>query len=262
MEINYPHYMPGHSSFVELMRGATRAIQIGAAVKPGEKVVISTDTNKIRIAEALAAATVAAGGEPIIVIITPPGAHGAQPPDPVVAACSKADVFFMPTSFSQTHTNARIEAIKNGARGTTMCDITEDVLCAGAVMGDFEACDQLGRKLGAVLAETTKMRIRTKAGTDIRGIVKDRPVQYETGLFRNPGDFAAFPNSEINISPVEGSAEGVIVADVRIMSVGVTRSAPVTIKVKDGLIQGMEGGAMSDDFTHILATFNDETAYN
>jgi len=259
--ITYPHYVPASSSFIELMKGATKAVQC-AGVKPGENVVISTDTNKMRIAEALAAATVVAGGIPIIVAIVPTGVHGAQLPEPVVAACRESDVFFMPTSYSQTHTDARIQAIKNGSRGATMCDVTEDALCTGAILGDFEECDRLGRKLGALLDNTTEMRIRTERGTDLKGIIKGRPVQYETGIFREPGRFGAFPDSEINISPIEGTAEGTIVADIRIMTVGVTRETPVTIRVKDGLIYAIEGGSQAEDFAAILKNLNDPTAYN
>ncbi|MEW6048891.1 MAG: leucyl aminopeptidase, partial [Bacillota bacterium] len=230
--ISYLHYVPGTSSYIEMMRGAMKVVSECAAVKPGEKVVISTDTNKLRIAEALAAATLAVGGVPVIVMITPPGVHGAQPPKPVVAACRESDVFFLPTTFSQTHTDARTEAIKRGARGATMCEVTEDALCVGAALGDFVDCDRRGRALGAILAKSREVRITTPAGTDIRGIVEGRPVQYETGLFREPGQFAAFPDSEINISPVEGTAEGVVVADVRVMSVGVTLFDPVKIVVR------------------------------
>ena len=52
--ISYLHYVPGSSSFIEMMRGAMRAMECAGA-KPGENVVISTDTNKLRIAEVLAA---------------------------------------------------------------------------------------------------------------------------------------------------------------------------------------------------------------
>ncbi len=259
--IAYLHYVPGSSRFIEMMRGAMRAMDC-AGVKPGENVVISTDTNKLRIAEALAAAAHAVGAVPTIVMITPPGAHGAQPPAPVVGACAKADVFFLPTTWSQTHTDARIEAIKNGARGATMCEVTEDCLCVGGIMADFEECDRVGRKLGAVLSETKMMRLTAEAGTDISGEVTGRPVQYETGLFREPGTFAALPNSEINISPIEGTAEGVIVADVRIMSVGVTRREPVKIIVRGGEVVDVKGGVMAEEFKELLESFQDQTAYN
>ncbi len=259
--IDYLHYVPAPSSFIEMMRGAMRAMDCAGA-QPGENVVISTDTNKMRIAEALAAAAHAVGAVPTIVVITPTGAHGAQLPAPVVAACRESDIFFLPSTFSQTHTDARIQAIQNGARGATMCEVTEDALCVGGILADFEACDRLGHALGALVSQAVELRITTPSGTDVRGVIRGRPVQYETGLFRQPGQFAALPNSEINISPVEGSAEGVAVVDVRIMSVGITRREPVTLVIRDGLVREVTGGALADDLARILAGFGDPTAYN
>lgn len=259
--IDYLHYVPGPSSFIEMMRGAMRAMDCAGA-QPGENVVISTDTNKMRIAEALAAAAHAVGAVPTIVVITPTGAHGAQLPAPVVAACRESDIFFLPSTFSQTHTDARIQAIQNGARGATMCEVTEDALCVGGILADFEACDRLGHALGALVGQASELRITTPRGTDVRGVIRGRPVQYETGLFRQPGQFAALPNSEINISPVEGTAEGVVVVDVRIMSVGITRREPVTLVIRDGLVREVTGGALADDLARILAGFGDPTAYN
>ena len=260
-KIAYPHYIPGSSSFIEMMRGALKAMQCGG-VKPGENVVILTDTNKIRVAEALAGAAVAVSAVPTIIINTPSGMHGRQPPPPAVAGCSRSDVFFLPTSFSTTHTDARILAMKNGARGCTMCDVTEDSLCVGGIMADYEECDRLGRRLGELMSRSKEIRVRTKSGTDIRGQITGRPVQYETGIFRNPGDFASLPNSEINISPIEGTTEGVAVADVRIMGVGITRYEPVTLIVGEGLLRDIQGGPMAEQLAGILADLKDETAYN
>jgi leucyl aminopeptidase (aminopeptidase T) len=259
--IAYMHYVPGSSSFVQMMRGAMRAMSCAGA-RPGENVVISTDTNKIRIAEALAAAAYAVGAVPTMVVIPPTGAHGAQLPAPVVGACREADIFFLPTTFSQTHTDARIQAIQRGARGATMCEVTEDALCVGGITADFEACDRFGRQLGALLDCAVEMRVTTERGSDFHGIIRGRPVQYETGLFRERGQFAALPNSEINISPIEGTAEGVAVVDVRIMSVGITRREPVTLVMKDGLVADVQGGPMAEDLARILADFGDPTAYN
>ena len=163
----------------------------------------------------VAAAAYAVGGIPTIVMFPPTGAHGRQVPKAVVGACARSDVFFLPTSWSMTHTDARIEAIKAGSRGTTMCEVTEDCLCTGGILGDYEENDRIARRLGEVLAKTKTIRMTSSGGTDMTGEVTDRPVQYETGLFREPGQFAALPNSEVNISPIEGTTEGVIVGDVR-----------------------------------------------
>lgn len=259
--IEYWHYMPGSSSTIQMTRGAMKCIDCGG-VKEDEIVLISTDTNKIRIAEALAGAVYAVGATPIIIMIPPLGVHGAQLPEPIVAAFKEADVFLQPTTWSQTHTRARIEAIKAGKRGSTLCEVTEDALCVGAINADYDECDRLGRKLGEALSQSEEIRITTPKGTDIKGYVKDRPVQYETGLFREPGQFAAFPNSEINISPLEGTAEGKIVSDISIMSVGITLYDNVTLTVKEGKVVDIEGGVAALQFRRLLESLNDEKAYN
>lgn len=260
--IEHFHYTPAPSSFIEMMPGAMKAMTQCAAVKPGENVVIACDTNKMRIAEALAAAAYAVGGIPTIAAFPPTMAHGAQVPKPVVGACARSDVFFLPTSWSMTHTDARIEAIQNGARGSTMCEVTEDCLCVGGIQGDYEENDRVARRIGAKLSEATKIRMTSPAGTDLEAKITDRPVQYETGLFREPGQFGALPNSEVNISPIEGTAEGVIVGNVRLMGYGIIRDEPVTIQVKGGRVTGVSGGNAADYLNETLKSFNDPTAYN
>jgi leucyl aminopeptidase (aminopeptidase T) len=247
-----------------MIRGAKKIIEQCAGVKEGENVVISTDSNKIRIAEVLAGITLSVGGIPTIVMIPSSiqGMHGAQLPEPVVAACRESDVFLLPSTWSQTHTDARIEALQNDARGATLCEVTEDCLCVGGILADFEECDRIGRRLGEHLSKTKEMRIRTEKGTDIKGDVTNRPVQYETGLFREPGQFAAIPDSEVNISPVEGTAEGTAVIDVRVMQVGITRNEPVTLKIEEGEIRKIQGGVAADMLKQILDATGDKSSYN
>ena len=260
--IEHFHYIPAPSSFIEMMPGAMKAMTQCAGVKPGENVVIACDTNKLRLAEALAAAAYAAGGMPTVVFFPPTGAHGAQVPKAVVGASACSDVLFMPTSWSMTHTDARIEAIKNGSRVCTMCEVTEDCLCAGGILGDFEENDRVGRKIGEVMAAGKTIRMTSVGGTDLTGETTGRPVQYETGLFREPGQFAALPNSELNISPIEGSTEGVIVGDVRLMGYGIISEEPVTIEVKSGEVANVSGGKAADYLRETLMAFNDRSAYN
>ena len=259
--IQYMHYMPGESLRVEMMQGAFKLCTQCANIKPGENVVISSDFNKLRIAECIAGAALALGAKPTIVMITPTGAHGAQLTKPAEDAVAASDVFFLPATYSQTHTDARVRALKNGARGTTMCEVTEDLMCTGAMLGNYLACDERGRKLGAVISAGKKWRFVTKEGTDLEGVVEGRPMQYETGLFREPGQFEAWPNSEINIAPIEGTANGKIVVNVRIMNIGVMKDEPTTLFVKNGLIVGAEG-AGGEELMKLLSDLNDPTAFN
>jgi leucyl aminopeptidase (aminopeptidase T) len=143
-----------------------------------------------------------------------------------------------------------------------MCEVTEDCLCTGGILADYEENDRLARRLGAIIAEGKKIRMTSTAGTEMEAQITNRPVQYETGLFRKPGQFAALPNSELNISPVEGTTEGVIVGDVRLMGFGILRDEPVTIEIKSGEITGVTGGKAADYLNETLKSFNDRTAYN
>ena len=143
-----------------------------------------------------------------------------------------------------------------------MCEVTEDCLCAGGITGDFEQNDRIARKIGSLLALGKKIRMTSPTGTDLEGIISGRPVQYETGLFREPGQFAALPNSEVNISPVEGTTEGVIVCDVRLMGYGIIREEPITIEVKKGEVAKIGGGKAAEYLKETLKAFDDRSVYN
>lgn len=53
--IEHSHYVPAPSSIIEMMPGTMKAMTQCAGVQPGENVVIACDTNKLRLAESLAA---------------------------------------------------------------------------------------------------------------------------------------------------------------------------------------------------------------
>ena len=258
--ISYWHDTPGPSSTIQMTRGAMKCMQCGG-VKPGENVLISTDTNKLRIAESLAGAAYAVGATPIIVMIPPVKTHGAQLPEPIVAAFREADVFLQPSTWSQTHTKARVEAIKAGKEDRP-CARSPRTPSVSAPSKPISKPATAWGELGAVLAESKEVRITSPLGTDLCGEVKGRPVQYETGLFKNPGQFAAFPDSEINISPVEGTAEGKAVIDVSIMSIGITMYDPVTLFIKGGKIVDIQGGVAAKKFRQTLDALENEKAFN
>jgi hypothetical protein len=79
---------------MQMMRGAMKCMDCGG-VKPGETVLISTDSNKLRIAEALAGAAYAVDATPIIVMIPPVKTHGAQLPEPQGGRCLFATLYLV-----------------------------------------------------------------------------------------------------------------------------------------------------------------------
>ncbi|MBW1767351.1 MAG: leucyl aminopeptidase, partial [Deltaproteobacteria bacterium] len=66
----------------------------------------------------------------------------------------------------------------------------------------------------------------------------------------------------VNISPLEGTTEGVIVGYVRCMGYGVIRDEPLTIEVRKGEVAKVTGGKAAEYLNETLKSFNDRKAYN
>lgn len=70
------------------------------------------------------------------------------------------------------------------------------------------------------------------------------------------------PNVEANVSPVEGSAEGVIVADASIPYIGIgLLSEPVRLEVREGRIVSISGGEQARTLDRNLAGLGDPLVY-
>jgi len=91
----------------------------------------------------------------------------------------------------------------------------------------------------------------------------NRLGNHHTGLAHDKGDFTTVPNIESSISPVEGGAEGTIVADASIpyYDIGVL-DEPVKYKVKEGRITEITGGRQAERISKIMAEVNNDNVYN
>ena len=64
-----------------------------------------------------------------------------------------------------------------------------------------------------------------------------------------PGEFSTIPTVEANVSPLEGSANGIIVADASIPYLGIgVLDEPVTAEVKNGFYGCSSHGLCSDEY--------------
>ena len=63
--------------------------------------------------------------------------HGDEPPAAIAAAMANADIIFGITKFSMFHTNARRNAVKNGARFVNMADYSTDMMKEGGLFADL-----------------------------------------------------------------------------------------------------------------------------
>lgn len=247
---------------IQMMNGAKILVGNCANVKPGEAVLVITDTAMpFSITEALALVAQARGAEPEIMIIKQRDYHNQEPPKPAAEAMKAADVVFEVSSKGFYHTEARREANRAGARYITLCEITEDLMIAGAVEADYVQIKPTVDKLANKLAMGNSLKVTAPGGTSLTADITGRPGRALSGVVHNPGDFGAPPDIEASVSPIEGTANGVLVVDAYAIDVGLI-SEPIKITFKDGMAIKVEGGAEAKKLRDRLASANDPLIYN
>ncbi len=244
---------------IKLAKTAKMAVEVLAGVKPGENVCIATDSNKLSIAQALAEACYAVGAETVVCIMTPRQIHGEEIPPVLAGAMKAAQVVIAPTTYALTHTRGRLEASKAGARILIIREVTEDTFTNGAVTADYEDIYALTNRLVERFNTASEIRMVTALGSDVRMSIAGRSGLCLAGLVRPPAWFASLPSGEAAIAPVEGTAEGTIVADHAIDSMGLLKE-PVKVTVEKGRVVSVSGGAQAKQLEKLI--HSDENASN
>ncbi len=247
---------------VLMTKGARKLIETCARVQPGENVLIVTDFKRVKIAHVLATAAYERDAEVMIAIMTPRKGHGQEPPDPIAEAMKKANVIFTPVSFSITHTESMKRALESGARSLVMTEFTEDQLISGGIEADFNELKVICKKMANAFERSKKVLLTTARGTRLSMQKEGRPGNAMYCIVE-PGQLSPVPNVEANFSPIEGSAEGKIVADASIpyIDIGVLEE-PVVATVKKGMITEIDGGSQAKKLADDLKGRNDPKVYN
>jgi len=207
-------------------------------IKKHEKVVIVVDDACRQVGEALwhAAKQIV---DPIIIEITPRTIHGEEPPPLIADIIKRSDVFILPTSRSLTHTRARIEATKHGARGATMPGITVAIM-GRSLNTDYRWIARTTERMAAVLSRGQKATIETGSGAHLELTLTGRKGYIDTGLLHTPGAFSNLPGGEAYIAPQETKSTGTVVFDGSFAPFGSLKQ-PVTLHLKKGGITKISG---------------------
>jgi len=241
---------------ISIMKGARIAVETCMKVRPEETVLIVTDTQKLRIAEAFAYAAASAGAKTVTTIMEPAQEHAKEPPKPVAEAMKAAEVVLIPTTKSLSHTDARRAATKAGARIASMPGITQDMMQVGGLTADYKQIAALTDKVANILEKAKKVRVTTPSGTDLTMSIEERPPLRDTGLYHKAGEWGNLPAGEACLAPVEGTTNGVLVMD----SMGSTVTQPLKVTVKDGWAKRFDGPDAAKLESLLKAA--DKNAYN
>jgi len=244
---------------VELQRCARVAMEQCVALRPGERVLVVTDTMRDQsVAHALVGAAMAAGSEAVLIVIPTRRMAPQEPPACVAAAMQATDIAFLYTTYSLSHSSARVQAQKAGARILSMPGVTEDGFLRTLSI-DIEALASLTNSLSERVGRAKSARITTSLGTDV-SLELGHPVTPIDGLCQKPGEIDFFPPGLFLSVPKLGGVSGKAVVDGAITQIG-RLSSPVTMTFAEGKLVRIEGGGEAARLEKLLASLEDENAY-
>lgn len=207
-------------------------------IKKSESVVIVTDKPCRQIGKILWE-ELPDKTKSLLVEIAPTGGHGKEPPALVAELIKKCDAFIIPTSFSLTHTRARIDATKLKIRGATMPGITADVMVR-TLNADYHKIARLTKRMENLLTWTNEVIIKTDNDAELYLNISSRKGHPDTGIIRTPGSFSNLPAGEAYCAPLENRSEGKVVINGSFAPLGILRK-PVVLVLKSGRIVKISG---------------------
>ncbi len=228
---------------LELAAAARRMVDEILAVKPGQRVVITTDSlTDERVARATMAALYAAGALPIRIDYPLARRPLEELPAPIAAAVAAADTWIELTVGCTVYTKAWRAAVEAGVQyyGPNGMDVDGMVRCIGRT--DVRLIEELGQRLEQILIGA-EMHVTSAAGSDISFTNPKTPL----AAFRmraNPEKIPIMLAGQISWTPIEASMAGVLVADGVLSEpreVGLI-DTPIQVTVEGGRITTIEGG--------------------
>ncbi len=195
--------------------GARLILRTSAALREKERVLIVADRDTAAIGDAFLAAARSLGTDPVLITIAAREQDGDEPPEVVATAMESAELIILATRRSLTHTHARRQANRAGARVISIPGVTADMLKSGGLAADWTDVHELVRRTARRLRNAREVHLTSPSGTDLTFSVDGREwIAEDTGLCARKGAFTTLPAGELFIAPEESTAEGRLVADV------------------------------------------------
>ena len=227
----------------EKMKAAAKmVVKTCMDIRRGENVLVVCDPSTSEIGQALHEAASKISDRTLLIIMPKGRHHGEEPPRPVANLMRQQQVVLAPTKFSLTHTKARIQASKDGARIATMPGMTVKLFTEGGMAADFSKIRDLISELGGVLRRKREVHITSESGTDVTFEVDWKKWNKEdSGICNRPQMVTNLPAGKIFTTPKSGTMNGTIVidgsCDADILS------EPLTLTVEEGVVVDVKGGS-------------------
>ncbi|HDP54524.1 MAG TPA: aminopeptidase [Bacteroidetes bacterium] len=234
----------------QLSDASVIALRDSMGLKSDETLLVITDEIKREIGAALHEAGKSMAKESMLIEIKSREINGQEPPEAVAEMMKKVDVVVCPTAKSLTHTDARRNAVKEGARVGTMPGITVDTM-ARCFSADYDKIISLTDFIADKMEGISTIRVVTEKGTDVTMPVKDRMIIRSKGVLRNKGESGNLPSGEVFLAPWEDKTNGRVVIDGSMAGIGMIKE-PIVVDIVNGYAESITGGAQADELTQIL----------
>ncbi len=228
----------------ELVRAAYRLVRDIRPIEKGHQVLISADsTSDMHVVEVIARAIYAVGGIPTIIFCPATFTPMQSVSEPLVGAASRAEVWFDFSISSQLFTSAYHAAMLNGCIYLMLHGMTADMMvrCIGQV--DSKSLRQMAAWLYTKSQAAKIVRVETPAGTHLSMQVNKAGDPF----WEHPPETSGYTqvlSGQSGFLAYRESVEGILVIDGSFslpLEIGIVQS-PITLNIKDGYIQDIQGG--------------------
>ncbi len=227
----------------KLLSAAKRAIVQSLKVRKGEQLLLVTDRQKMKIAEALAYWTKASGAEVTTYLMTETVRPITEPTSIFKEMMARADLTMYMLDARVAEKPFRGYMVANGAKTGRICmmpGITVDMM-ERLVNIDFGSMDRLTKKVIRIIQDCPDVRVTNALGTDISFSMKGRKWENDNGDISKQGKHGNLPAGECYSCPVESTFTGRIVFSLIDDKVG--RGEMV---FKKGVLVGWKGKGIAD----------------
>ncbi len=264
-------YPSGYSCFAPFELVRIVKIPLAPNIKTGAKVLVLTDTAMDqRVWEAIAQATTDLGGEPTIAMFSPRPADGWDPPSNVGLAMLGSELNVLVASTAMLHCKASAAAMEKGIPSLALgYGMTAEQLCQGGALANWDEVEEYRKKITENY-RGKEAHLTSEAGTDLIVSIEGRskkytPVDIPYRIGKRYGGKLygdVFPQGEVNIAPVEGTANGIVIIDVS-MHIIKNRwlDRPIKLTIKNSQVTEIEGGHDAEALRNFLKRYGDDNGY-
>jgi leucyl aminopeptidase (aminopeptidase T) len=186
---------------------------------------------------------------------------GAYPGREVEEKMTAANVVVAITTYSLSHTDARENANKAGARIASMPSFLADMFYPkGPMAADYRKVAKESEKIANLITEANEARIKSSAGTNLTLTVKGRNGKTDAGIYTKDGSWGNLPAGEAYCTPVEGTANGKVVVEKGWYP---DLDNKMILTFENGEVTHINGGGeVGDKFRELLALGKQEEPYH